>query len=164
MNKIALILLFLLVGCQTIDSGSAKEPTEKAQQPPTEVHASVNAKDGFSIQASVPEQVQVNNAVMMEAKLTNASGQSVEITTGEPVFYYIIEDEAGHSNPITRNDIAMMRPLSQDGDITEQYSYSFKTPGVYTVVAVAEFTRYEADGSPINYKLSTEPTSIEVLE
>ncbi|WP_059052775.1 hypothetical protein [Paenibacillus senegalimassiliensis] len=164
MNKIALILLFLLVGCQTFDSGSAKEPTEQAQQPPTEVHASVDAKDGFSIQASVPEQVQVNTAVTMEAKLTNASGQSVEIATGEPVFYYIIEDEAGHSNPITRNDIAMMRPLAEDGAISEQYSYNFKTPGVYTVVAVAEFTRYEADGSPINYKLETEPTKVEVLQ
>lgn len=164
MKKIPFTLLFLaLMGCQPAalvpaNNVSYTEPVPSATLDTDADNALV------SIQLSLPEQVKVNESFTIEAELKNTSTQTFEIMTGKPVFYYVIRDSNGNSDPIIRTDIGVVRPLGQNETILEKHSHRFKNPGVYEVTAVAEFSLFGEDENNQIYKLETDPKKIEVIE
>lgn len=152
MKKLVFILLLALMGCQSA------EPISPAAVDSN----SASHHDLFSVQLSLPEQVNVNEQFTMEAELKNKSDRAFEIMTGEPVFYYVIRDSEGNSDPIIRTDIGVIRPLDQNQVILESHTYRFKSPGIYEISAVAEFTLQGEDDNPQVYKIETDPKKIEV--
>lgn len=164
MKKMPFILLFLaLMGCQSADLVPANNTTYMEPVPSAALDTDADY-DLFSIQLSLPEQVEVDESFTIEAELINTSTQTFEIMTGKPVFYYVIRDSSGNSDPILRTDIGVVRPLGQNETILEKHSHRFKNPGVYEVTAVAEFSLFGEDENNQIYKLETDPKKIEVIE
>lgn len=60
----------------------------------------------------------VNTIFNMEAELKNKADRTLEIMTGKPVFYYVIQDSDGNTDPILRTSIGVVRHMKQDGVIT----------------------------------------------
>ncbi|MEK5477673.1 hypothetical protein NYE70_12075 [Paenibacillus sp. FSL R5-0407] len=152
MKKLVFILFLALMGCQSAEPIS-----------PAAVASDAN-HDPFSVRLSLPEQVKVNEQFTMEAELKNKSDRAFEIMTGEPLFFYVIRDSDGNSDPILRTDIGVVRPLGPNKAILEKYPYRFKNPGVYEITAVAEFTLQGEDDNNQVYKIETDPKKIEVIE
>ncbi|WP_435924292.1 hypothetical protein [Paenibacillus sp. DYY-L-2] len=164
MKKMPFVLLFLaLMGCQSADLVPTNNITYTEPVPSAALDAEAD-NDLVSIQLSLPEQVKVNESFTMEAELKNTSAQTFEIMTGKPVFYYVIRDSNGNSDPILRTDIGVIRPLGQNETILEKHSHRFKNPGVYEVSAVAEFSLLGEDESNQVYKIETDPKKIEVIK
>ncbi|WP_198524727.1 hypothetical protein [Paenibacillus phocaensis] len=165
MKPFGFILLFaLLLGCQASEPGLDANPAKTEPAPPAQTQTSSSQDNFFSVRFAAPEQVKVNTTFSLEAELKNTADQTFEIITGEPVFYYVIQDSEGNADPIVRTDIGVMRPIDPDDVIQEKHPYRFKTPGVYEVSAVAEFTLQGADDNPQAYKLETDRKRIEVIE
>lgn len=154
MKKLVFILLLALMGCQSAEPISPAAVDSNSN--------SASDHDPFSVQLSLPEQVNVNEQFTMEAELKNKSDRAFEIMTGEPVFYYVIRDSDGNSDPVLRTDIGVVRPLGPNKAILEKYPYRFKNPGVYEITAVAEFTLQGEDDNNQVYKIETDPKKIEV--
>lgn len=150
MKKLVFILLLTLMGCQSAEPIS-----------PAAVDSVAN-HDPFCVRFSLPEQVKVNESFTMEAELKNTSDRAFEMITGEPVFYYVIRDGDGNSDPIIRTDIGVIRPMDQNQVISESHTYRFKSPGIYEITAVAEFTLQSEADNPQVYKIETDPIKIEV--
>ncbi|WP_044482040.1 hypothetical protein [Paenibacillus antibioticophila] len=164
MKKIVFVLLLALLGCQSSEPESAPAANQPKEDPAPLVQTTDTQDDFFSVQLSVPEQVKVNTIFNMEAELKNTADRTLEIMTGDPVFYYVIQDSDGNADPILRTSIGVVRPMKQDGVITEKHQYRFKTPGVYEVTAIAKFTLQSKDGKDQDYKLETERKQIEAVE
>lgn len=164
MKNIPFILLFLaLMGCQSADL----VPTNNIKYTEPVPSAALDAEadnDLVSIKLSLPERVKLDESFIIEAELKNTSAQTFEIMTGKPVFYYVIRDSSGNSDPILRTDIGVIRPLGQNETILETHSHRFKNPGVYEVSAVAEFSLLGEDESNQIYKLETDPKKIDVIK
>lgn len=160
MKKLVVILLLVILGCQSVESertlGDMAETipssTAEAEQYPAAV-------DVF-----VPEQVDVNESFTIDVEIKNTTEQSLEITTGDPVFYYIIRDNTGKAiNTVARTDVGIVRTIDMNEVIVEKHSYRFKNPGIYEISAVIEFTLHNGDSSKV-YKLETERKKIQALE
>lgn len=165
LKQLGFILLFaLLLGCQASEPGPDVNSAKTEPTPVAQTQTSSSQDDFFSVRLAAPEQVKVNTIFSMEAELKNTADQTFEIITGEPVFYYVIQDSDGNADPIVRTDIGVIRPIDSDDVIQEKHPYRFKTPGVYEVSAVAEFTLQGADDNPQVYKLETDRKKIEVIE
>ncbi|RCX19726.1 hypothetical protein DFP94_104180 [Fontibacillus phaseoli] len=163
MKNLVFILFLALMGCQSADLVPANNITNTEPGPSAVVDTDAD-HDFFSVKLSLPEQVKVNESFTIEAELKNTSTQTFEILTGKPVFYYVIRDNAGNSDPILRTDIGVVRPLDQNAAVLEKHPYRFKSPGVYEVSAVAEFSLQGEDDNNQVYKMETEPKQIEVIE
>lgn len=164
MKKLVFVFLFALLGCQASESESAPAANQAKTEPAPLAQTAAPHGDLFSVRLSAPEQVKVNAIFTMEAELKNTADRTLEIMTGKPVFYYVIQDSDGNADPITRIEIGVMRPMDQDDVILEKHPYRFKTPGVYEVTAVAEFTLQGEEGNDQVYKLETDRRKIEALE
>lgn len=71
-----------------------------------------------------------------------------EVTTGDPVFYYVIRDSKGNQiNHVLRTLRGVVQPLTENGVITEHVSYQFENAGLYSVSAIAEISFKTIEGS-----------------
>lgn len=160
MKKFILFFLLAILGCQSMES--ERSLTDKVEAVPTAAAEADN--DHFSVHVLVPEQVEVNESFTIDAILQNISEQTLEMTTGNPLFYYIIRDSTGKAiNTITRTDIGIVRTMDKKEIISEEHSYRFKNPGVYEITAVAEFTLQDGDSGSKVYKMEAEREKIEVM-
>lgn len=158
MKILVIILLLSLLGCQS------SEPESVAKTHDLSSTTESTENDLFSVHISVPELVETSEAFTIEVELTNEAERTIEIMSGEPVFYLIIRDSTGNLiNTIARTDIGVIRPMSVNEVISEKYPYQFKKPGLYDVSAVAEFSLQDGEDSKV-YKLETVQKQIEVVE
>jgi len=158
LKKLVIILLLFLLGCQSSEPGSV------AKTDPLTTTTISAENDLFSVYISVPELVETNEVFTIDVELKNEAKRTIEIMSGEPVFYFIIQDRTGKViNTIARTDIGVIRPMSVNEIILEKHPYQYKKSGLYNVSAVAEFTLQDGDNSKV-YKLETVRKQIEVVE
>lgn len=144
-------LLLALVSCQTFgqDESTEKENTEN---------------EYFSVHISVPNQIQKSDALPIRVELRNESGQTVEVITGEPVFYYVIRDRNGNQmNTVLRDYKGVVRRFAGNDVVIENYSYQFANSGTYHVSAIAEIILPSSEGNQI-FKMETDRKQVEVIE
>ncbi|WP_169081371.1 hypothetical protein [Paenibacillus sp. PL91] len=159
MNKLVIILLLSLLGCQSSEPESIVSKTRLSSSTTASAE-----NDNFSVHVSVPELVETNEAFTIEVELKNEAERTIEIMSGEPVFYFVIRDSTGKAiNTIARTDVGVMRPMLENEVISEKHPYQFKKTGLYDVSAVAEFTLQDGDDSKV-YKLETVRKQIEIVE
>lgn len=160
MNKLVIILLLALFGCQS--SGLNEPVTEK---PEFASLVKENTENNlFTVHISTPKQIAANKTFTIDVELKNKSKKTVEIMSGEPVFYYFVRDSSGKViNTITRTDVGIIRPIADNAVISEKHSYQFKKPGIYVISAFAEFTLQDGASSKV-YKLETVRKQVEVVE
>lgn len=119
----------------------------------------------LSVDLGIPEQVEVGETFPIHATLENTSDQALEMTTGDPVFYYVVRDSKGKAiNTNVRTSVGVARTIDQKEVIAEKHPYKFKTPGTYDISVVAEIILSDKDHSNHTYQLESEPKKIEVLE
>ncbi|WP_238653931.1 hypothetical protein [Paenibacillus piscarius] len=160
MNKL-IVILFM-----TVFSYYFSEPDEslaaKMRPAPS---ASENIKsESFSAQISIPKQVKANQEFIISVELKNETGRDLEITTGSPVFYYVVRDNAGKGiHPTARTDIGVVRPMPEGDSISEKSQYRFKQSGTYEISAIAEFSVQSGEKSEV-YQIETARKSIQVSD
>lgn len=161
MKKLVIIFMLVILGCQSAESKQSL--AAKVEPIPSATADAEN--DHFSAHVFVPEQVEVNESFTIDAELKNITEQAFEITTGDPVFYYIIRDSTGKAmNSITRTDVGIVRTINKEEVILEKHPYRFKNPGIYEISVVAEFTLQDGEGSSKAYKMETVRKKIKAIE
>lgn len=161
MKKFAMIFLLFILGCQSVES--ERSLADKAETIPSSTAEAEQYP--VAVDVIVPEQVGVNESFTMDAEIKNTADEMLEITTGDPVFYYIIRDSTGKSiNTITRTDVGIVRTIDMKEVIVEKHTYRFKNPGVYEISAATEIRLHHGDGSSKVYELETERKKIHVIE
>ncbi|WP_127576145.1 hypothetical protein [Paenibacillus barengoltzii] len=162
MKKFAVVMcLLVFVGCQAIPPEPSRDDTTE----PLPTSAEEAEHSPISVDIGVPEQVKVGESFHIHATLENTTDQSIEITTGDPVFYYIIRDSNGKAlNTITRTDVGVVQTLDKKEMISEKHTYIFNKPGIYDISVVADFTLSDKDHSNQIYQVDSEPKKIQVLE
>lgn len=158
MNKLIILLLMTLVSCQASESNESI--VAKTSLAPS---VSENVKSElFTAQLSIPQQVKTNQEFVISLELKNEAGGDLQITTGNPVFYYVVRDNADKAiNTIAREDIGVVRPMPEGDIISEKLQYRFKQPGAYEISAIAEFSVQNGEESEV-YKIETARKSIQV--
>lgn len=97
-----MIFLLFILGCQSVES--ERSLADKAETIPSSTAEAEQYP--VAVDVIVPEQVGVNESFTMDAEIKNTADEMLEITTGDPVFYYIIRDSTGKSiNTVTRTDV-----------------------------------------------------------
>jgi hypothetical protein len=125
----------------------------------------VSENEQIAISVSAPEQVKVNEAFSIKGSFENKTDQQLKIMSGNSLFYYHIKDKSGKRiNNILRLDVARYHTMSGSSTTKEEYLYKIKKPGVYKIVAIAEFTVLVDKLSGNNYKLVSDPVWIEVVD
>lgn len=161
MKKFVMIFLLFILGCQSVES----ERSLAGQAETIPSYTAEAAQSPVAVDVFVPEQVGVNESFTMDAEIINTTEQALEVTTGDPMFYYIIRDSTGKAiNTVTRTDVGIVRTIDRKEVIVEKHSYRFKNPGIYEISAVIECTLHNGDGSSKVYELETERKKIQVLE
>ncbi|ANY75138.1 hypothetical protein BBD41_22610 [Paenibacillus ihbetae] len=160
MRKFAMIFLLFILGCQSVES--ERSLADKAETIPS---SKAEAEQyPVAVDVIVPEQVGVNESFTMDAEIKNTSDEMLEITTGDPVFYYIIRDSTGKAiNTVARTDVGIVRTIDIKEVIVEKHSYRFKNPGIYEISAVLELTIHNGDSRKV-YKMETARKKIQALE
>lgn len=159
-NKLIILLLLTLVSCQASES---KDIISTKTRPTPSVSENVNS-ERFTAQISIPQQVETNQEFVISVELKNEAGGDVQITTGNPVFYYVVRDHADNAiNTIARDDIGVVRPMPEGDVISEKLHYRFKQPGTYEISAMAEFSVQSGEESEV-YKIETTRKSIRVSD
>lgn len=159
MKNILILLLITIFGIQFSES----EQTALVKTNALPLATSEN--ELFSVNIVVPEAVEANESFTINVELNNLTERAIEITTGDPVFYYLVRDSSGKAmNTITRQDVGIVQLLEKKDVLTEKYPYRFKKPGVYEISAVAEFSLHVGDGKSRVYKMETDWKKIKVIE
>lgn len=124
----------------------------------------VSENEQIAVSVSAPEQVKLNENFTIKGSFGNKTDQQLDIMSRDKIFYYHINDKSGKQrNTFVMTDVGIFRTMSGQSTTIEEYSYKIKEPGVYEIVAIAEFTVYEGKTGK-NYKLVSDPVWIEVVE
>ncbi|MEK3791465.1 hypothetical protein MKX42_06995 [Paenibacillus sp. FSL R7-0204] len=160
MKKLIILLFMALISC---DSSEPNETIAAKTRPIPS--ASENIKSElFSAHISIPEQVKANQELKISVELKNEAGRDLEITTGEPVFYFAVRDNTDKViNSSARKDVGVVRQMSDGDIISEKSQYRFEKSGTYEISAIAEFLVQSGEDSEV-YKIETDRRSIQVID
>lgn len=140
--NILIIFLILLAGCSS-------QPEKSSP---------------FSVSISAPEQVFVDEDFAITAQLTHSGEpeESYVLEGRKNIFYFIIKNREGNLvNSLAIHDMGLVRTVSGNILVEEDYIYKFKEPGTYIISAVAEFSWIQGDERS-SYSLETELKRITV--
>lgn len=143
--NILIILFILLTGCS-----SPSSPPEESSP--------------FSVSVSAPEQVSVDKDFAITAQLTHSGEpeKSYVLEGRKNIFYFLIKNSEGNLvNSLAIHDMGLVRTVSGNILVEEDYIYKFKEPGTYTISAVAEFSWIQGDKKN-SYALETELKTVTV--
>lgn len=178
--RLLLILIVagvLLSGCGSVEtlpasSGNSEDLTASLyeQQSNPDKDESI-----FSVEMIIPSDIQVNEPFEIEGLLFNNSDKKVEIQHGAAMFTYVVYNPDGVEVPIERgtytiNDIgigALLEPNSKysyDGGghiSTKLNEIVLERPGIYTIVAQAEF-HITGSGENSEVSIKSDPYEIEL--
>ncbi|WP_339250927.1 hypothetical protein [Paenibacillus sp. FSL P2-0136] len=160
MNNLIILLFMTLISC---DSSEPNESIAAKTRPIPS--ASENIKSElFSAHISIPEQVKANQELKISVELKNEARRDLEITTGEPIFYFAVRDNTDKViNSSARKDVGVLRQMSDGDIISESSQYRFEKSGTYEISAIAEFSVQSGEGSEI-YKIETDRKSVQVSD
>ncbi|MBO2942644.1 hypothetical protein JJQ72_01425 [Paenibacillus sp. F411] len=159
LNKLIVLLLMAVISCY---SSGPNEPLAAKSRPTPSATENVNSEP-FAAQISIPKQVKANEEFVISAELQNKTGRDLEITTGSTAYYYVVWDSDGKviNSSIAREDIGVVRPMSEGDIISEKSQYRIKKPGTYEISGIAEFSIQNGGKSEV-YKIETARKSIQV--
>ncbi|WP_019635206.1 hypothetical protein [Paenibacillus fonticola] len=154
-----MVTLFSLFGCHSPEVDVQPKGNIISDSP---MESSVD-NNRFSVSSSIPQQVEMNEEFTISAFLQNETEQDFTIESRQRIFYFTVKDSTGKNiNTIVLPDMGIRQTFPESAKITEQFTYRIKTPGVYSITAVAEFTVNEGDSSTV-YKMETEASKLEVI-
>lgn len=159
MNNLIILLFMTLISC---DSSEPNESIAAKTRPIPS--ASENIKSELFQLISQFEQVKANQELKISVELKNEARRDLEITTGEPIFYFAVRDNTDKViNSSARKDVGVLRQMSDGDIISESSQYRFEKSGTYEISAIAEFSVQSGEGSEI-YKIETDRKSVQVSD
>ncbi|GAA0394743.1 hypothetical protein [Paenibacillus motobuensis] len=184
MGKNTLLLLLLLIVAGVVFSGcgsgenlpASSDNSEGSTASPYAQQSNPDKVESmFSVEMIIPSDIQVNEAFEIEGLLCNNSDKEVEIVHGAAMFTYVVYNPDGVEVPIERgtytiNDIGigvLLEPNSKysyDGGghiSTKLNEIVLERPGIYTIVAQAEF-HITGSGENSGVSIKSEPYEIEL--
>ncbi|AZS16017.1 hypothetical protein [Paenibacillus lutimineralis] len=184
MRKNTLRLLLILIVAGVVLSGCGSGETLPASSGNSEdltaslyVQQSNPDKDEsiFSVEMIIPSDIQVNEPFEIEGLLCNNSDKKVEILHGAAMFTYVVYNSDGVEVPNERgtytiSDIGigvLLEPNSKysyDGGghvSTKLNEIVLERPGIYTIVAQAEF-HITGSGENSRVSIKSDPYEIEL--